>query len=220
MFSGLAPEYRRFNRWTSLGLDDTWRRCVRREVAGARRVLDLGTGTGDLAWSLLEGTTAPPRVAAVDISAEMLSHADRPGPRDKPFWVQAGGDQLPFRGGTFDAVVSAYVLRNLFVGGILDTALRECARVLRADGRLVFLDLTRPDNVVLRMGHGLYNRTVVPMVGRLMFGSRWPGQYLASSIDALPPGGVLADRFAAAGFSHFERRPLWGGIVSLFIGRR
>ena len=220
MFSNLAPEYRRFNRWTSLGLDETWRQNVVREVVGARWVLDLGTGTGDLAWSVLAGPSPLPRVAAMDISADMLHHAERQGWIPKPLWVQAGGDQLPFRAGTFDVVVSAYVLRNLLVGGVLDAVLRECVRVLTPEGRIVFLDLTRPDNALLRWGHGLYNRTILPMVGRWVFGPRWPGRYLCASIEALPSTGVLEQRFLAAGFKRFERRPLWGGIVSLFIGSR
>jgi ubiquinone/menaquinone biosynthesis C-methylase UbiE len=66
----------------------------------------------------------------------------------------------------------------------------------------------------------LYSKTVVPLVGRALFGARWPGAYLKSSIEALPSFDRLKGFFSAAGFKNFECRPLWGGIVSLFIGRR
>jgi len=220
MFSGLAPAYRRFNAFSSLGLDGVWRRSVVRSLVGARDVLDVGTGTGDLAWLIKKALPEVNRVVGVDLSADMLARAARPGSAAPPEWVLAGADQLPFPEGSFDAVVSAYVMRNLWVGGVLEASLREAARVLRPGGRLVFLDLTRPSNLLLRFGHRLYNKTMVPLIGRSMFGARWPGKYLKSSIEALPSFDRLKGFFLAADFTDFECRPLWGGIVSLFIGRR
>lgn len=220
MFSGLAPAYRRFNSFSSLGLDGIWRRAVVRALFGARDVLDVGTGTGDLAWLIKGRLSGVNRVVGVDLSAGMLARAARPGGADSPEWVLAGADELPFADASFDAVVSAYVMRNLWVGGVLEASLREAVRVLQSGGRLVFLDLTRPSNPVLRFGHSLYNKTVVPLIGRSLFGARWPGEYLKSSIEALPSLERLKDVFTATGFAGFECRPLWGGIVSLFIGRR
>jgi demethylmenaquinone methyltransferase/2-methoxy-6-polyprenyl-1,4-benzoquinol methylase len=220
MFSGLAPAYRRFNRFSSLGLDGLWRRAVVKTLRGATDALDIGTGTGDLAWLLKDERRSGGRVVGLDLSDEMLARAAQAGRGASPEWVRGGADGLPFSDRSFDAVTSAYVMRNLWVGGVLEASLREAARVLRPGGWLVFLDLTRPANPVLRFGHSLYNRTVVPLVGRILFGARWPGDYLKTSIEALPSVDVLRGFFEAAGFTQFECRPLWGGIVSLFIGRR
>ncbi len=213
MFSGLAPRYRDFNRWASLGMDQRWRRVAVREIAGSRRVLDVGAGTGELtALAAKSGA----RVVGIDISAEMLHGARR---RDLGrAWIQASGDNLPFRSGSFDAVISAYVFRNLFRAGILEASLREARRVLAPGGKLVFLDLTKPGGGFLRWGHGLYNRTVLPALGRWFFGALWPGEYLAASIEALPPAEALHVVFQKTGFESFRIRPLWGGVVSLFIG--
>lgn len=219
MFSALAPRYQRFNRWSSLGLDDRWRLALVKELGDSRRVLDLGTGTGDLAWRIARQL---PRsfVVGADLSFDMMIQSERVVSTQAPVWVQASGESLPFRGASFDSVVSAFVLRNLFMGGVLAASLREASRVLGTGGRLIFLDLTRPANVLLRWGHRIYGKTALPLIGRLMFGKNWPGTYLSGSIRALPSGESMGKLFLENGFSSFECRPLWGGIVSLFIGKK
>ncbi len=161
-------------------------------------------------------------MTGLDFSFEMLGRANVLTKGDRRFrgsaisWVQAGAQALPFPAGCFDAVVSAYVLRNLHKAGFLQACLSEAFRVLRPSGRLLFLDLTRPKGWLLRQGHGIYLKTVVPGVGRWLFGGRWPGDYLKDSIDGLMPEGSLKNLFENAGFSETRIRPLWGGIVSLF----
>ncbi len=220
MFSALAPRYRWFNRWSSLGMDGAWRRSVLSELAGAPRVLDLGTGTGDLAWRLQARRSLVSWTVGLDLSLDMLTQARAEGDGPSPVWVQGSADQLPFRSGSFDGVVSAFVVRNLFVGGILPSAVREVARVLRPGGRVVFLDLTRPNRFWLRWGHGIYTQTFLPFFGRILFGRRWPGSYLAASIRALPGPETFERLFHECGLSGFEVRPLWGGLVSLYLGRK
>ncbi|MBK8871390.1 MAG: ubiquinone/menaquinone biosynthesis methyltransferase [Elusimicrobia bacterium] len=218
MFSGLAGRYRVFNRLSSLGLDRQWRRTLVENLGPHKRVLDVGTGTGDLAREMLERYPAV-QVVGVDVSSGMIAEGGRiKGP--SPQWVQASAERLPFVNGSFGAVVSAFVLRNLFMGGILKVALQELSRVLEPGGRLVFLDLTRPSNVFVRWGRGLYGRTILPMIGRSLFGKNWPGSYLESSIRSLPSPQELSELFLANGFIQFECQPLWGGVVSLFIGKK
>lgn len=190
-----------------------------KELRDARRVLDLGTGTGDLACQIVKHQPGA-FVVGADLSFDMMAEGNQGASIPSPVWVQAGGEALPFRGASFDSVVSAFVLRNLFMGGVLAASLRESSRILGAGGRLIFLDLTRPTNVLVCWGHGIYGKTALPLIGRLMFGKNWPGAYLSGSIRALPSGETMGKLFIENGFSSYECRPLWGGIVSLFIGKK
>jgi demethylmenaquinone methyltransferase/2-methoxy-6-polyprenyl-1,4-benzoquinol methylase len=216
MFSGLARRYQLFNRLSSLGLDKSWRSELVKRLFSARRVLDVGTGTGDLARDILV-CHPEVNVVGVDLSFGMLVESGRCQGPSFPR-IQAGVDRLPFKDGSFDWVVSAFVLRNLVMGGVLTGGLLELSRVLEPGGRLMFLDLTRPSRFILRWGHEIYGRTILPMIGRVLFGNKWPGSYLQRSINALPDTEVLRTCLLSNGFSKFECRPLWGGIVSLFTG--
>jgi len=215
MFSGLAGRYSVFNRWASLGLDGVWRKSLLREVSESQNVLDLGTGPGDLAWGL---TSSVCSVVGMDISFSMIEKARKRVPFP-PHWLVGSAENLPFKEKAFDAVVSAFVVRNLYRTGILEKALSESARVLKPQGKLVFLDLTKPRNPFVGFAHKSYNRFVLPRIGRFFFGNKWPGDYLASSIEDLPEANEMKDRLIRAGFQQVFVRPLWGGIVSLFVGR-
>lgn len=215
MFSRLAPRYDSFNRWSSLGLDGWWRKRLIARLPAGVDVLDVGCGTGDL--SLLAAAKGH-RVTGLDFSPDMLEIARRRGPGLT--WVQASAAGTGLPDASFGAVVSAYVMRNLYRGGLLDGSLREAFRVLRPGGRLMFLDLTRPRNGFLRRGHAIYMKTALPCIGRLVCGDRWPGDYLKTSIEELPPEAVLGKAFESVGFQNFRIVPLSGGIVSLFIAEK
>jgi demethylmenaquinone methyltransferase/2-methoxy-6-polyprenyl-1,4-benzoquinol methylase len=221
MFSRIVPEYQAFSRWSSLGCDSLWRQKLAKEVSGCRQVLDVGAGTGDVTY-LLAGQQK--RAVGVDFSFEMLEWAQKHPSQGRPAptasWTQATAAALPFADGSFDGIVSAFVLRNLKKAGVLNDSLRECFRVLVPGGRLVFLDLTQPSGLLLKWGHALYNRTVMPLAGTLIFGPRWPGRYLADSIEELGGEAILGPLFQKAGFTDFRMTPLWGGVVSLIAAQK
>ncbi|HRY29727.1 MAG TPA: class I SAM-dependent methyltransferase [Elusimicrobiota bacterium] len=223
MFSGLAPEYDRFNAWASLGLHRFWRRALAGQIHAGSRVLDLGAGTGALGAEILSrwGKGSGGGVTAVDFSLEMLTRGRRNNPPDDRLSaVQARGESLPFAAGRFDFVVSAFVLRNLQRAGVLEAVFREAYRVLRPSGRLIFLDLRSPEGTLMKWGHRIYLNTMVPAVGRVLFRDRWPGDYLKDTIRELLSEDRIRERFESAGFGQVRGQPLWGGVAGLFDGEK
>jgi len=175
VFSDIAGKYDRINRILSLGQDQNWRRRVIGKLPPGR-VLDLGGGTG-AANEVFGGR----EVVALDPSPAMLSHniAIRR--------VVGVGEHLPFVDGSFDAIFSAYVFRNL---DSVPGTLAEAARVLRSGGRLGIVGLGRPKRRALAAIHRAGSAVVLPIVGTFA-GARSEYVYLARSLDKLPPPEVM-----------------------------
>jgi demethylmenaquinone methyltransferase/2-methoxy-6-polyprenyl-1,4-benzoquinol methylase len=210
MFSRLAPRYDVFNRWASLGLHAFWRKRVVDRLHAGEDVLDLGCGTGDLA---LLAADKGCRVVGLDFSEEMLEIARRRGLHLE--WIRAEASRIPLPDGRFDAIVSAFLLRNLYRSGAWDVTLTETGRLLKKGGRLIFLDLSLPGNPLLRLGHAVYLRTILPLVGRIAAGARWPGRYLTASIEEFPPASAIRVSLESAGFQDPGIESFCGGVVSL-----
>ncbi len=199
-----------------------------KELPSCRKILDLGAGTGDLSFLTIEYCQKQyghePFVVGVDLSHEMLAEAKsiaRADPKRKmPEWIQASAEALPCGSAGFEVVVSSFVLRNLQRAGVLRACVAETFRVLQKDGCLLWIDLTKPVFLPFRCLHSIYMNTVVPLVGRLIFGKKWPGAYLKTSIDELLPADQLTQIFLSCGFSCFEIRPYYGGLVSLFMAKK
>lgn len=211
MFDRIAPRYDRLNRIISLGQDRRWRRhtvAALRLPAGAT-VLDLGCGTGDLCEDV---TAAGYGAVGVDFSAGMLTAAQTRAPL-----VRADALTLPVPDASADGVVSGFALRN-FVD--LDRFFRECARVLRPGGRVAALETGEPTSPLLRAGHHLWFRRVVPLVGARLAHDAEAYQYLPRSTAYLPPPEDLLARVEAAGFALAERRTFTAGAVQLVTGTR
>lgn len=220
LFDELAPAYDRFNFISSFGLDGYWRRRATAGLAEGAKVLDLGCGTGDLTLAAARKVGPAGRVTGVDFSGAMLELARekaRAAGAGNAEFVTAGADRLPFADGAFDAVVSAFVLRSL--AGIRERCASEMRRVLRPGGEAFLLELTRPRPPGLRHLHYLYLRFLVPVIGRLAAGSRWPRGYLESTVLAFPAPEEYSRWFAAAGLelSSISRMSL--GAASLIVLR-
>lgn len=210
MFDTIAPRYDLVNRVMTFRMDVRWRRRTVADLGlrpGAR-VVDLASGTGDLCHDLERAGLVP---IAVDLSFGMLNHTTTTAPR-----VQGDGLLLPFASGSVDGVVCGFALRN-FVA--LPPMLAELARILRPGGRIALLDVSIPNNPVLRLGHRFYFGRVVPLIGGLLSdGAAY--RYLPRSVAYLPEPPALLQMVRHAGFITVERAQLSTGISQLICATR
>lgn len=224
MFAHIARGYEGFDHLASLGQDYLWRpRALwtldryRRDQPAPRRLLDVGCGTGEL--TRLSARHFPgARVVGVDFTGAMLRNAARPGRNaaagPRIGFVQGTAGRLPFRSGSFDVVLSAFVARNL---PDLPKALGEMRRVLAPSGTLFLLDITGPTNPRVRAAFLAYFDTVVPMLGAAVH-SAGPYRYLPESLRSLPTPGELLRLLGERGFARAEAHPQSMGIVTTFLG--
>lgn len=220
MFDGIAPRYDMMNRLISLGLDRRWRRTALEALAPeqGKRYLDLGCGTGDMAFAIMRRTPNA-IVIGVDPAERMLEIARRRMSAAPPANISfRAGDaaSLDLQNSTLSGVVTAFCVRNLTNRRL---AWAEILRVLEPDGRLVILELTRPGNPVLRALHRVYTRLFVPALGRLV-ASGQAYRYLVDSVEQFASPVDIGSELLAAGFTSVDARPLTGGIVTLFTARK
>ena len=210
-FSSIAGRYDLANHLLSGGLDFIWRARVSRILAAAHpsRILDLATGSGDLAIALQKACPTA-RVVAADFCLPMLEEARR---KNVPFLVQADGLALPFPGGAFDAVTVAFGLRNM---ASWEQALREMNRVLRPGGLLVVLDFSLPPQGPLRELYRIYLHHVLPRIAGWTTGRAEAYEYLGESIEAFPRGSGMAALIESCGFHCSPPRRMCLGIVSMY----
>ncbi len=215
MFGAIAPRYDLANHVLSCGLDFRWRRRVAELVAESepQTILDLATGTGDLAL-LLQRRFPLARITGADFSGEMLSLARQKGLRETAL---ADARSLPFPDESFDIVTIAFGLRNLpdWLQG-----LREMRRVIRPGGSLLVLDFSLPRRSLVRSVYRLYLHRVVPLVGATLTGRKDAYSYLGDSIERFPEGAAMLKLMEEAGFKNAKAEPLSGGIVTIYIAAK
>ncbi len=218
MFTRIASRYDLLNRVMTLGRDRHWRReTIRRlELAPSDRLLDVGSGTGDLAHeaSRQQGDS---QIIACDFTPAMLKVGRKRHDNHGIHWVVADARALPFADQTFDAVVSGFLLRNV---ADLDQTLAEQARILINEGRIASLDTTPPQANLLHPLLTIYLRWVIPALGRWFAGDVQAYRYLPETTRAFLEAQRLADVFQANGFKDvkFIRRML--GTIAIHWGRK
>jgi demethylmenaquinone methyltransferase/2-methoxy-6-polyprenyl-1,4-benzoquinol methylase len=220
MFDRVAPRYDRLNRVLSLGNDVRWRqRTAAFARLGAGEVaLDVGVGTGDLAFDLLRISDPTSRVVGVDLSERMLDLVRARAMKDplgsRLELRREDGQALPFADASFDRVVAGFTIRNF---GDLDAGLREMRRVLKPGGRAVVLEFSMPPSAFFRGGYRVYLHHVMPSVAARLGGDPAAYRYLPRSVEEFPGAEALARRLGAAGFAsvHFVR--LFFGTVAIHI---
>ena len=223
MFDAIAGRYDFLNHFLSAGLDRRWRRLAVRSLGltGAERVLDLCTGTGDLAIALRTARSGAVRVVGVDFSAVMLGvgrdKLRRRRLADRIQLVRADATRVPLPNGSMDAVTVAFGIRN-----VDDTAAacREMVRVLAPGGRLAILEFAVPASRPFRGIYMWYFRHVLPRLGRLISRHDMAYDYLPASVGAFASPADFLAVLRHAGFVDVSARPLTFGAVVLYNARK
>jgi demethylmenaquinone methyltransferase/2-methoxy-6-polyprenyl-1,4-benzoquinol methylase len=221
MFGRIAHRYDLTNRVLSGGIDLYWRSRLVSEVRRSRPgdILDLATGSGDVALALARGLPAGTRIVGMDFCEPMLREAQAklarlPGAAVE--FRQGDALRMPLPDGGFDAVTIAFGLRNM-----ADRArcLSEIRRVLRPQGRLFVLEFSQPSRW-FRPLYSFHMRSVAPRLAGLLTGDRGAYDYLRESIGAFPGREGLSAEILGAGFSSVTARAMTVGIVALHVARR
>lgn len=210
MFSRIAGRYDLMNRLMTAGQDIRWRKQVirRAQLKNDSCLLDIGTGTGDLAREAL-AQYPQSKVIAADFTLEMMRVGKKNGALD---FSSADALSLPFGDETFDALVSGFLMRNVVD---LPQALQEQYRVLKKGGRVVILDTTRPNKNILSPLIWLHMHLVIPLLGRLLTGSGEAYRYLPETTEGFLAAEELASRLAAAGFQNIRFQRFMFGTIAI-----
>ncbi|MDR2361751.1 MAG: bifunctional demethylmenaquinone methyltransferase/2-methoxy-6-polyprenyl-1,4-benzoquinol methylase UbiE [Prevotellaceae bacterium] len=228
MFDDIAPHYDFLNHLLSLNIDKCWRQTLARRIARRHpaAILDVATGTGDLAIALHRQTTA--KITGIDISEGMLDIAKRKTqpPKKKPTkrpspqkeritWLPASAEAMPFPDNSFDAVTVAFGVRNI---NRLAAGLQEMHRVLKPAGIVAILEFSTPAAFPIKQAYRFYFHHMLPVVGRLFSKHRSAYRYLPASTDAFPTGDAFVTHLQQAGFTDVQSLRLSWGIATLYEG--
>ena len=214
MFGAIARRYDLANHTLSCGIDFYWRKRAANTVASWRpvKIVDLATGTGDLALAL-QKKLPDAEVTGVDFLPEMLELAQRKGVRQT---ILADAMKLPFPDASFDCVTIAFGLRNMedWRG-----ALAEMSRVLRRDGHLLVLEFSLPTISIVRTIYRFYLHRCLPLLGSFLTRRKSAYDYLGDSIEEFPSGRAMIDLIDASGFRDATLQPLSYGITTIYTAQ-
>lgn len=223
MFDSIAPAYDFMNTAMTFGLHRQWRDVALRAVLkfNPSHVLDVATGTGDVAFRLKELSPGL-RITGIDLSEGMLAEAEKklkthPDWRDSIDFRCGDSLDLPFEDETFDAVTVAYGVRNF---QDLEKGYKEMYRVLKPGGIICVIELSVPSNFILKGGYNLYANHIIPSIGKLVSGDNRAYKYLPESIAACPQRDDMTALMKTAGFNKAGWRSLTFGVVTIYLGRK
>lgn len=222
MFDSIAGTYDQLNHTLSFGIDRIWRKkgiAYLRPFA-PKSILDIATGTGDLAISMQRNLNAD-RIIGADISEGMMDvgrqKVAEAGLSEHISFEYQDCTALTYAEDSFDAVTAAFGVRNF---EDIEQGIREMYRVLRPDGHVMILELSTPEHFPMKQLYSIYSKWVIPTIGRLFSKEQSAYSYLPASIKVVPQGKVMTDLLSRIGFSEVQARTLTFGICSLYTGTK
>jgi len=223
MFDNIAPTYDKLNHIMSLSVDKLWRRHALKEIVDGtpQRILDVACGTGDSTISIARAAAEGTKVTGADISEGMMAlvmeKVRKAGVGDRIDLQVADGEALPYGEGTFDRVTCAFGIRNF---EHKEKGLAEFQRVLKPGGKAVILELSVPQNRVIRWVYDLYFLHILPWVGGSISGDKAAYKYLPASVHNFPAPNDFCAMMEAAGFRSVRCKTFTLGLCRMFVGER
>lgn len=221
MFDTISNEYDGLNRVISFGIDIKWRKKVVAIIAKTQpnRILDIATGTGDLAINLVQ--TKAEEIIGLDISAGMLEVGRKKiaakNLDNKITMMLGDSENLPFEDHSFDAITVAFGVRNF---ENLEKGLSEIYRVLKPQGIFVILETSVPTKTPFRQGYKFYTRYILPTIGKVFSKDRVAYSYLSESASVFPYGEALNNILKQIGFNNVKDLPQTLGVATIYTATK
>jgi len=221
MFNNISHKYDFLNHFLSLGIDRLWRKKAVKKLKPiqAKRILDLATGTGDFAISLLK--IKPDQIIGMDISEGMLKvgreKMKKRGVDHIVSMQQGDSENLPFEDNTFDGLTVGFGVRNY---ENLELGLSEMLRVIRPGGLVVILEFSKPNKFPIKQYYKFHSKYIIPFFGKLFSKDTRAYTYLPNSIQAFPEGQTFENILKKIGYFNVNRTPVSGGIATIYVGEK
>lgn len=221
MFDNIAGKYDFLNHFLSLGVDIFWRKRLVKHLKkqAPNQILDVATGTGDLAIEMLKAD--PKKIIGIDISKGMLEigrkKMNAKGLEDIITLQKADSENLPFNDATFDAVCVSFGVRNF---ENLEKGLSEMSRVLNPGGKLYILEFSQPTIFPFKQIYQFYFKYILPLLGKMVSKDNAAYTYLPESVNAFPFGKKLNQIIENCGYSNAKNYPLTMGIATIYIAEK
>lgn len=221
MFDTISKEYDSLNRVISFGIDIKWRKKVVEIVGNTNPalVLDIATGTGDLAINLTK--TSAKKIVGLDISDGMLEvgrHKIKKLQLENSIeMVLADSEKIPFEDATFDAITVAFGVRNF---ENLEVGLSEIYRVLKPGGVFVVLETSIPTKTPFKQGYNFYSKRILPTIGSVFSKDKVAYKYLSDSAASFPYGEAFNNILNKIGFIDIENKPQTFGVASIYVAKK
>jgi demethylmenaquinone methyltransferase/2-methoxy-6-polyprenyl-1,4-benzoquinol methylase len=221
MFDTISKEYDGLNRIISFGIDVKWRKKVVKIVSShaPENILDIATGTGDLAINLAE--TGASSIIGLDISQGMLDVGKQKILKrqlnDKIEMVLGDSENMPFESNTFDAITVAFGVRNFET---LEKGLKEILRVLKPGGVFIILETSVPTKSPYKQGYKFYTKYILPLIGKMFSKDQSAYSYLSESASVFPYGDALNNILRKIGFINVEDKPQTFGVATIYTASK